>query len=188
MKNKFIAAFIVMLISLVNSFAQTQSQASQAQTAKESSNAEQFSERSGSLIETQFIEIGTVRKCHIQVVYFTDLTSNTKQSAVRFENEYVGRYNSDTKVAILDADEIDGLIKSIRLLQNKITAAIPNDYTEIAFKSRSGFSAGCFSDKKNSSWSSFMKLEKFDSDSYIWMNSDDLPQLLSLLEQAQAKL
>lgn len=61
MKNKFIAAFIVMLISLVNSFAQTQSQVSQAQKAKESSNAEQFSERSGSLIEKQFIEIGTVK-------------------------------------------------------------------------------------------------------------------------------
>ena len=153
---------------------------------QEVSNAEKFSERAGSLVQKEFIEIGTLKKCDIQVAMFTDLISGQKSSAVRFEYDYKSSYSSDTKVAMLDQDEIDGLMKSIKIIQDKILPTSATNYTEVNFRSRSGFAAGCFS-KKNT-WTTYMKLEKFDSNSYVFMDKDDLTQLLSLLQQAKTKL
>lgn len=153
---------------------------------QEKSNAEIFSERSGSLVQREFIDVGSLKKCEIQVAKFTDLISGQKSSAIRFEYDYKGSYSSDTKVAMLDEDEIDGLMKSIRIIQEKILPTIAENYTEVNFRSRSGFTAGCFS--KKDSWTTFMKLERFDSNSYVFMDKDDLSQLLSLLQQAKGKM
>ncbi len=87
---------------------------------------------------------------------------------------------------MLDADEIDGLIKSIKIIQNKILPTNPINYTEVAFKSRSGFMAGCFS--KTNTWNTFVKIDEFDSNSYVFMEKEDLATLLELLTQAKAKL
>lgn len=162
--------------------------AQQVAKAKEQevSNAEKFSERAGSLVQKEFIDIGSLKKCDIQVATFTDLISGQKSSAVRFEYEYKSSYSSDTKVALLDEDEIDGLMKSIKIIQDKVLPTTATNYTEVNFRSRSGFAAGCFSKKE--SWTTFMKLEKFDSNSYVFMDKEDLTSLLNLLQQAKAKL
>lgn len=153
---------------------------------QETSNAEKFSERSGSLIQKEFIDIGDIKKCELKVLHYTDLNSNQKTSALKFEYEYKSSYSSDTKAAVLDADEIDGLVKSIKIIQDKIFPSTPANYTEVSFRSRSGFEAGCYS--KKDSWSAYMKLEKFDSNSYVFMDKEDLSKLLTLLEQAKSKL
>lgn len=153
---------------------------------QETSNAEKFSERSGSLIKKEFIDIGELKKCELKVIHYSDLMTNQKTSALKFEYEYKSSYSSDTKAAVLDADEIDGLIKSIKIIQEKIFPLTPENYSEVSFRSRSGFEAGCFS--KKDSWSTYMKLEKFDSNSYVFMDKDDLAKLLTLLEQAKSKL
>lgn len=153
---------------------------------QETSNAEKFSERSGSLIQKAFIDIGDLKKCELKVIHYTDLVSNQKTSALKFEYDYKSTYSSDTKAAVLDADEIDGLIKSIRIIQDKIFPSTPTNYTEVSFRSRSGFEAGCYS--KKDSWSAYIKLERFDSNSYVFIEKEDLTKLLTLLEQAKAKL
>src|SRR5690606_19638988 len=78
---------------------------------KDLSNAEVFSAKSGTLMQKEFVDIGTLKKCKIKVIYFTDLISNTKQAALKFEYEVASSYSTDTKAAILDPDEIDGLMK-----------------------------------------------------------------------------
>jgi len=153
---------------------------------QETSNAEKFSERSGSLIQREFIDIGDIKKCELKVIHYTDLVSNQKTSALKFEYEYKSSYSSDTKAAVLDADEIDGLVKSIKIIQDKIFPSTPANYTEVSFRSRSGFESGCYS--KKDSWSAYMKLERFDSNSYVFMDKEDLTKLLTLLEQAKVKL
>jgi len=153
---------------------------------QELSNAEKFSSKAGALIKKEFIDIGKIKDAEIKVVYYTDLINNQKQSAVKFEYEHTGKYSSDTKIAVLDADEIDGLIKSIKIIQEKIFPSTATNYTEVSFKSRGGFEAGCFWSK--GSWSTYIKLEKFDSDSYVFLNKDDFPKLLELLEQAKLKI
>ena len=153
---------------------------------KEQSNAEAFSARAGTLMQKEFIEIGTVKKAKVQVVYYTDLISNIKKSALKFEYDFVSSYSTDTKVAVLDLDEIDGLMKSIKLMQDKVMLTIPANYTEVYYRSRGGFEGGCFTSK--GAWSCYLKLEKYDSNSYVWLESADLTTLYRMLEQSKAKM
>ncbi len=176
MKN--IALIFIMALSATLVFAQTKE--------RDISNAEKFSAKAGALMQKEFLVVGEINSAKIEIVYYTDLISMQKQSAVKFEYESQGKYTSDTKVAVLDADEIDAFIKSVKLMQEKIFPSVPTNYTEVSYKSRGGFEAGCFWSKGN--WSTFLKLEKFDKDSYVFLSKDDFPKLLTLLEQAKAKL
>ncbi|APY12145.1 hypothetical protein BWZ22_13325 [Seonamhaeicola sp. S2-3] len=150
---------------------------------KELSNAEKFSSKSGTLIEKEFLDVGTLKKAEIKVIHYTDLISNESVSALRFEYEVASSYSSDTKVASLDADEIDGLIKSIKMMQEKVFTSSPTNYTEVTYKSRGGFEAGCYWSKGD--WGTYLKLEKYDGKSYVFLKKDDFPELLTLLEKAK---
>jgi len=176
------------LLTATGTFAQTKEE--------ELSNAEKFSVKAGSLIQKEFVKIGSVKNAlsktdvTIEVVKFTDLITNTKQSALRFEYLYEKvngySYSSDTKAAILDVDEIDGLIKSIKIIQEQIFPSTVTNYTEVFFKSRGGFEAGCYWNQ--GIWSTCLKLKKYDKNSLISLSKDDFLSLLSLLEQAKTKL
>lgn len=158
----------------------------QTATIKEQSNAEKFSERSGTLIQREFIDVSDLKRCKIQIVKIADLIAGTKVSALRFEVEKASTYSTSTKAAHLDPDEVDGLIKSIKMILEKVIPGMPEFYTEVNFYSRSRFVAGCFS--KDKTWTTFLKLDKYDSDSYIWMDKDDFTKLLTILENAKTKL
>lgn len=159
---------------------------SQEEKTSELSNAEKFSERSGTLVQKVFVEIGSLKKCEMKVINYTDLISGTKTTALKLEYTVASSYGTDTKVAILDADEIDGLMKSIKIMQEKVIVTTPDLYTEVSFRSRGGFEAGCFVSK--GSWSTYLKLEKFDGKSYVFLDKEDLATLYTLLEQAKAKM
>lgn len=173
--------FLLVLIAFVST-----STIAQQEKASELSNAEKFSERSGTLIQKVFVEIGTLKKCEMKVINYTDLISATKTTALKFEYVVAGSYTSDTKMAVLDADEIDGLMKSIKIMQEKVMVTTPDLYTEVSFKARGGFEAGCFVSK--GTWSTYLKLEKFDGKSYVFLEKEDLATLYSLLEQAKLKM
>lgn len=153
---------------------------------KEISNAEKFSSKAGTLIQKEFIDVGTINKTVVQVIHYTDLISNETVSSVRFEYEVVSSYSTDTKIASLDADEIDGLIKSIRMMQEKVFTMTPTNYSEVTYRSRGGFEAGCYWSKGD--WATYLKLEKYDEKSYVFLKKDDFPALLALLEKAKTML
>jgi len=178
MKHTFLLVAACLSASL---FSQNESAKSQ-----ETSNAEKFSARAGTLLQKEFLSVGQVKGITIQVIHYTDLINTQKQSAIKLEYEYAGKYTSDTKSAVLDADEVDGLIKSITLMQEKIFPITPVNYTEVSFKSRGGCEAGCFWSKD--AWSTYLKLERYDNDSYVFLKKDDFPVLLSLLQQAKTRL
>lgn len=179
---------ITLLAIAFTTIAIAQTKSAKEEVEKSQSKAEIFSEKSGSLIQKQFIDIGKLKSCNIQVAVFSDLLSNLKTSAVRFEKAYKASYSSssDDKIAILDPDELDALIKSLSVLKEKVYPTSPTDYTEINFRSRSGFSAGCFFDKGK--WSPYMKLEKYDSNSYVFFELDDTQSLIDILTKAKLKL
>ena len=153
---------------------------------KELSNAEKFSLKAGTLIQKEFIDVGTINKLKVQVIHYTDLVSNETVSSVRFEYEVASSYSTDPKIASLDADEIDGLIKSIRMMQEKVFAMTPTNYTEVTYRSRGGFEAGCYWSKGD--WATYLKLEKYDGKSYVFLKKDDFLALLALLEKAKTML
>ncbi len=180
MKSKKIVTLMMSVLFAAQIFAQTPTK------EKEISNAEAFSAKAGTLMQKEFVEVGSLKKAKVQVLYYTDLISSVKKSALKFEVDVVTQYSTDTKVAVLDVDEIDGLMKSIKLMQEKVMITVPTNYTEVYYRSRGGFEAGCFTSK--GAWSCYLKLEKFDGKSYVWLEAADLTTLYGLLEQAKTKM
>jgi hypothetical protein len=174
----------ILLLALITLTIQSKSQNSSKE--KELSNAEIFSAKSGALMQKEFIDLDKLKSCEIQVLHFTDLISGSKESGLKFSLEVSSSYSTDTKSAMLDADEIDGLMKSIKLIQDKVLNTNPPTYTEVYYRSRSGFEAGCFTSK--GAWSCYLKLEKYDSKSYVWINTEELIKLYNILEQAKPKM
>ena len=155
---------------------------------KELSNAEKFSAKAGTLIEKQFIDIGKCKSIEVKVLKLKDLNDGTGFSALRLEYEYVSSYSTDTKIASLDKDEIDGLIKSIINLQTNVFTSTRDIYTEVTFKSRTGFECGAYYDVNKSIWKAYMQLEKYDSKSNVFLSIEELSTFLSLVEQAKLKM
>lgn len=155
---------------------------------KELTQAEQFSSQAGTLIERQFVDIGVIKAVEIKVLKYKDLNAGTAKSALRFEFEYKSSYTTDTKIASLDADEIDGLIKSIKNLQANIFSTTREIYTEVTFKSRTGFEAGAYYSPEKSKWTTYVQLEKHDRNSMVFLSTEDFSSLLALIEQAKLKM
>jgi hypothetical protein len=153
---------------------------------KQESNAEKFSDKAGTLIQKEYELIGDVAKCKIQVVTFKDLLDGHKVTGIQFEYEYRASYGSDTKLAVLDADEVDALLTSIKMIREKVMPVAATKYTEVSFKSRSGFMAGCFS--KKDKWSGYMKLSRYDTNSFVFFEEGDFNKLYVLVQSAKAKL
>jgi hypothetical protein len=178
--NKAIFASIYVCLFTVLVFGQVKP------VEKDQSNIEKFSAKSGSLIEKRFIDIGSVKETRVKVLVLTDLISNAKVSGVKFEKDTATKYTTDTKSAFLDLDEVDGLIKSVNVIRTKVLPSTPEIYTEVVFTSRSGYSSGCYFSKGK--WNAFMKLERFDNDSYEWLQPEDFETLVNLLQQAKLKM
>lgn len=150
--------------------------------------AEQFSSQAGILIEKQFIDIGKVKGISVQVMKVKDLNDGSSKSALRFEYEYKSSYSTDTKIATLDLDEIDGLLKSMNSLITNVFPSTREVYTEVTFISRTGFKAGAYYDNERKRWTPYFKLEKFDSNSSVYVSNEDFSNLLKLIEEAKAKM
>jgi len=155
---------------------------------KEATQAEQFSSQAGVLMERQFYEIGKIKALQVKVLKFKDLNSSASKSSLRFEYDYKSSYSNDTKIAALDFDEIDGLIKSIKNLQTNVFTSIKEVYTEVTFTSRSGFEAGAYYTTEKNKWTAYVQVEKNDRNSMIFLVPEDFETLLSLIEQAKAKM
>ena len=153
---------------------------------KQESNAEKFSNKAGTIIEKEYDPIGDVAKCKILVLTLKDLLDGHKVTAVRFEYEHHASYGYDTKIAVLDADEIDAFLSSIKIIKERIMPTTVVKYTEVNFKSRSGFMAGCFS--KKDKWTGYMQLSQNDSNSFVFFEEGDFNKLYSLVLAAKAKL
>lgn len=151
------------------------------QTKEKLTQAEEFGAQAGTLIEKQFIDIGKVKGVKVRVNIFKDLNSGISESALRFE--YL-----DTKIATLDTDEIDGLIKSIKNLLTNVFPTTREIYTEITYRSKSGFEAGAYYSIEKGKWITYLQIEGWDRGSMVFLTPEDFSTLLELLEQAKLKM
>jgi hypothetical protein len=179
---KIIKLLPILAALAINAIAQDQ------QTTKETSNAAILASKSGSLLEIQYIEIGNIDEVDVRVMKITDHTSGTSLSALRFEYQFAEQVLTQTKIAIVDADEVVPLFKAIKQLQTKVTTSEKLAFTEIKFKSRAGFVVGCSYNPEKSVWTAYLQLNSNDSKSTVTIPLDELSVLQSLVEQAQAKL
>ena len=110
------------------------------------------------------------------------LNNNKSVSALKFEFQLL-------KASVnLDEDEVDSLMKCIKTLQKSVLSTKPKTYTEVIFRSRSGFELGSFFE--NGKWRTYMKIdyiEKIESSSEVTLEKADLLLLVNTLEQAKEK-
>ncbi|MBI9052457.1 MAG: hypothetical protein JEY96_01485 [Bacteroidales bacterium] len=159
------------------------------QKSESRSKTEEFYSKEGSLFEKEFIPVGIVGPSFsIRVMKITDLITEETQSGIRLQYLHKGKYSNSTKSATIDSDELDGFIKSIKILKEKVFISMPSNYKEVTFISRSGFQAGCFWSSVKKEWKTYVKLEKYDSDSYVWLKISDFDELLLYLEKAKTML
>lgn len=100
------------------------------------SKLENFSSRSGILLEKKFVDIGKLGAVQIQTMTVTDIQSKQTTSGIRFEKLVGSGYTTRTVTAFIDADEVDGLLKSLKYFKNEIFPSTRNNYTEYIFDSR----------------------------------------------------
>lgn len=174
---------LLLLLFILSSFAAS----AQKEKEKELSNAEQLSLKSGVLIQRDYLSLGALKGAKFELMTITDMLSSHTTKALKIEMSVQKSYGAADKTAILDADEVDGFLKSLNLIQEKILLTSPSNYTEVEYKSRGGFKGGCFSDVKKG-WSFFIKLDKYDSDSYLFLKKEELPALIKIFEETKSKL
>lgn len=151
---------------------------------KEQTKSEKFSQRSGTLLQKDFIDLGQVSGIDVKILKITDLNDNESNTSVRFEY----RTYADIFINAIDKDEVDGLIISIKNLLNLVSKTTPTNYTEVTYFSRGGFTLGIYFETQKSKWKSFLKIDKNNSKSTIILTETDLQNLLSLLEKTKERI
>jgi hypothetical protein len=128
-----------------------------SQTEEKLSNVEKFSEQAGSLLEKTFLKIGSVKTLEVVVLKVKDINTGKGFSALRFEYELP--YTKDQKINAVDQDEVDALTKSMNAMF-AIFNTTKENYTEVVFKSRSGFKIGSYYSSEKTAPISSSKNEK----------------------------
>lgn len=154
---------------------------------KQLTQAEEFSLKTGTLIERQFIDIGKIKNMEVKVVTFKDINTGVRQSALRFEVHISrGTYSAAEKISTLDSDEATDLIKAIKSLQSSVFTTTRDLYTEVNFRSKGGFTAGAFYSKDR--WTPYVQTDRYDDDTNIFLSLEDFSSLLALVETAKTKM
>jgi hypothetical protein len=150
------------------------------------SKVETFTEETGTLIETTVEEIGTLRySLSIKVLKLKNLITGVKINGISFE--------LNNRKNILDADEIDGLVKSLSIMKDAAATTKPV-YTELTYKSRTGFEVGAFFDLDKRAqngtgekkWMYYLKLSRGESATSL--NPADFMAFCGYMEAAKNKL
>ncbi len=192
MKKTFFTLLIIASCSISSSYAQF----------KTYCEAEEWSKKTGTLIETKIITIGKFTdeletEFDIWVTKCKDIISDSVKSYLTVRrtlyNENKTRAKTDQNS--IDADETDRLIESIKYLQTKVFQTSPEtDNIKYTFTSRTGIRLSCSWNKNNKSWelTFFIPFETKDKTSKLlqfdmWLEKN-LTDFQKLIEQAKEKM
>jgi hypothetical protein len=173
---------LILLLICINIYAY-----SQDDEKSKISKLESFAELSGTLIKKEFIDIVKLKNLTVQLYNVTDLNKNIYIKGIKLSTTSYNRISGSTEhSSVLDADEIDGLIKSIEFSISVLNER-PLSYTEYIYKSRDGLKFALFSNDKGE-WTPVMQLNKYKSDSYIIFKTEELKPLAEIFKAAKNKL
>ncbi len=94
------------------------------------------------------------------------------------------QYVTKSRVGIIDKDEVESLIKAMRLVKEKVLPTTRNAYTEVTYKSRGGFEVGCYFDPKKVKWQAYVRVQEHYSDALVSLSPEEFSQLLGFIESA----
>lgn len=148
------------------------------------SSSEKFSSRTGVLIQRKFIPVASVQKLEVEILHIKDLINLDSTSTVRIKYDVVSSYSSDTKITALEKDEIEDVIKAMRMIIDDVYSSAPSKYSEITYQSQSGLQIGCFWSDQKKKRTTFIQLEKSDTKSFVVLKKEDFIQLIQTLAKA----
>lgn len=153
---------------------------------KDSTNATKFAARSGTLVQKEYLTVGKLGDAELSVVNYEDLIAKDRIAALEISIDVMENGLPTTKIGIIDADEMDAFIKAVKTLNSSVLNSRKNNYTEVTFRARSGFEAGCiFTD---GAWSGYMMLETGDGASVLFVKPNDFVTLGTFLTDAKGKM
>lgn len=151
------------------------------------SELEKFANQTGVLISKEYIELGYMDQIDIRLVKLKNLFTNETLNGLRFEYLPGNEILSSAKISFIDYDEIEALIKAIKILQ---TSVLDNKYeyqSEFTVKTRSGMIIGYFYDASKDKWQPFVQIQEKDPQSTIRVENDRFSYFLSVLEDAVSR-
>ena len=144
------------------------------------SNIDRFIDSPHTAVRTEQVDHGHVVDCYIQILTATDLITGKVLTGLHFADK--AGYAVD-----VDGDEVAALQVAMNLISSKIITAPPTNRAMVTFKSRSGFEAGCLTDR-DGQWELFLQLKRNDNASNTIMKKTDLAVFLQILEEVKGQL
>jgi len=187
MKN-FIALLATILFYTV-SFAQDKpapiNRSNPGPTEERLTESDKFLKRAGTLIEKRFYYIGKTRAIAFEVIKLKDLNSNDYYSALSLESKDITGLREGK--AVLDEDEVDGFLKTLKLLQSVVKTQ-RDTYSEVTYKSRGYFTAGAYYDEKRLRWKPFVQLLNYSDKTWIPIDDTVIGEMIVLVENAKIEM
>lgn len=181
--KKFFALLMVLILScsVMNTFAET--------VVETDSEFEKVLLKKGSLIVKEFTDcclfeedeywrkysssdelFGFTDTLKFQTASILDIETGVKVYALRITTGYYAiKYSYGEAIGVMDADEIDGAIKTLQYIQQNISKM--NDYSEVVYTASSGMEVGAYRSstgakiyvKINSNATKFYSVDKIDT-------------------------
>ncbi len=170
--------FLVVFLFL---FIKTNAQQSQG------SLTEQFANQTGVLISKQYVELGFMDLIDFRLVKMKNNFTNDTAFGVRLEYLPGNELISSVKVAYIDDDEIDGLIRAIDIFQSSILNYRYAYAADFTFRCRSGLVVGYYYEAEKAKWDPFIQIQYKDPQSTIRVENDNFDYLKKLLKDAKSK-
>lgn len=186
--KKFTVLILVLAIALcVCTYAVAENEVLTAETTK--SQFEKALLQNGSVLIKEYKTCSSIktnetnRDILIQTAVITDIVTESKYYALRMEHKYYNsKYDNGTSTGVLDADEVDNVIATLKYIKDSISD-YSNDYTEMVYTSNDDLRIGAYS--KNNEGYVFIKFSSYDT-VYIKINSID--DIISGFKTAQNAL
>jgi hypothetical protein len=146
--------------------------------------ADEFSEQSGRLVQKKFLPVAAFKNHEVEVLRVKDLKFGDSISSLRFKLAVHKSYGTVTKITAVDKDEVEGMIAAIRLIYSHVKDYTPATYEEIEFKSRTGVAIGAYYNSDKASWTGYIQIDKYESETLSTFKLMDFTELLLVLESA----
>lgn len=142
--------------------------------------------KKGTLLTKEFIDVGDfgdyLTKCTCQKAILTDVETTEKYYALRLSSRYYNsEYDSGTIIGVLDLDEIESAITTLKYVKEHISEA--ENYTEITYTSSSGMELGGY--HNDSEFGAFIKFNSRITNIY---SMQDLDSMITLFEEVRYAL
>jgi hypothetical protein len=89
---------------------------------------------------------------------------------------------------MLDADEVDGLIKTFQYIKDNVLPTAAERYTEYTYRSRGHFEAGCYWKDRPGKWQIYIEVDKYKSGSTVNVDAKDLDVMIEMFQSSKTKI